>query len=390
MNRSLKKLSKLLLVSGFSYSLAACDGGGSSGGGAQVDDPTGEVVASTSVVYFDSLGRIPVSEKDATYLIRLHNPTATNYTLTNVSLINDITDSIESTNLLASTKCQALPANGECSFELKYKAQTKGAYRLVVELTTEEGSIKELSQVILTGGDSSNLSPINMEPEDTAVVKYDQHYSLATPVYLNQDFAEVKITNGELHCGNGFAAGSSCTLFSSGDITGGNLLLSNDVTGLDGNGDVLAFRNTDTLVLKEAAHLLVSNPGQQRLELSKDKTLTVRLYNDGNLPLSGLKTLATGANLTQDCASGLDVGERCKVEMSLANITANGRALLAVRYQDRNRSKSQQLAFDYSLKEDVSAFPLFDTTLEFNNAIPGHTLSRTITMVNHGNTEYKI
>ncbi|TXI92248.1 MAG: hypothetical protein E6Q33_07530 [Neisseriales bacterium] len=385
-----KKLIKPVLLGSLIFGLSACGGGADSSASSAVVNPAMISQTKASSIYFDSFGKIPVSAQDASYWIRLHNNGSTDYTITSVSIIDDIKRA-KAENLSVTANCSLLSANGECSFQLHYVANTHGAYRIVAELLDKAGKKHTISQVIVTGAEVSNTAPINMEPEATLEARDKQHYSMALPVYLNQDFAEVKVTNGQLYCGDGSYAGSGCTYFVDGELTGDKLLLSTDVEGFDENGKLLAQSPASIMVQNQAAHLLISNPGHQEVSATTDTNTTIELYNTGNLAAKALAINAQNATASHQCGTEIEPGKSCSITLDLGKKTSNGTASLNADYKDDNvTNKSVATNFSYALDEELSARPEFGTTISFSNMIPGDVRTTPVTLTNESNAAFKI
>lgn len=385
-----KKLIKPVLLGSLIFGLSACGGGADSSASSAVVNPAMISQTKASSIYFDSFGKIPVSAQDASYWIRLHNNGSTDYTIASVSIIDDIKRA-KAENLSVTANCSLLSANGECSFQLHYVANTHGAYRIVAELLDKAGKKHTISQVIVTGAEVSNTAPINMEPEATLEARDKQHYSMALPVYLNQDFAEVKVTNGQLYCGDGSYAGSGCTYFVDGELTGDKLLLSTDVEGFDENGKLLAQSPASIMVQNQAAHLLISNPGHQEVSATTDTNTTIELYNTGKLAAKALAINAQNATASHQCGTEIEPGKSCSITLDLGKKTSNGTASLNADYKDNDgTNKSVATNFSYALDEELSARPEFGTTISFSNMIPGDVRTTPVTLTNESNAAFKI
>ena len=93
----------------------------------------GTVANSSSSVYFDSFGTIPLVSGVSDYIIRLHNDGEEDYKIVSAHLTPVVEDGTTGATL-DTNNCEKLSRHSQCGFILKYPANNTSSYILSAEV----------------------------------------------------------------------------------------------------------------------------------------------------------------------------------------------------------------------------------------------------------------
>jgi hypothetical protein len=312
------KYNKIIRLIGASSAIlvASCTSGGSKSTAGATD-----LTAPTTVqerVFFDAMSQIPAEGADKEFVIRLHNSYSSQFSLQSVVVIDPLTNKV-ATNLatVKSAMCSLVPANNSCSLNLTPHLQKSGSFILQAKLTDNKGELHTVRQLIRLSDKIASSNGILFDNDLTTVSAPDGVYHLAFPVMLDEQFDELKASNGSVLCSGGFNAGSNCTYFVDGKALGDNTLIATKLEGYR-NGKLVATRAYTTRATTDTrANLLISQPEDINIaENASESSVNVVLFNNGLASASSVVPGVTGANsrlsiLASTCPTNLVPGANC-------------------------------------------------------------------------------
>lgn len=210
---------------------------------------------------FDNVGQIPTQGLNKEFMIRLHNTYSNQFSLKSIDVIDPVSNKIMS-NLagIKSELCSIVAANNSCSINVTPHLQNSGSFILEAKLADNEGKIFTIRQLIRLTDKVSSSNGILFDNDFATISAPDGFYHMSFPVILDESFDELKATNGQVICADGFNPGSQCTYFVDGKSLADNTLVETKLEGYRG-GNLVSKRSFTTMTTSEGlANLLISQP----------------------------------------------------------------------------------------------------------------------------------
>ncbi len=391
--RYMMKYNKIIRLLGASSALlvASCTSGGSKSAAGASD-----VTAPTTVqerVFFDVMSQIPAEGADKEFVIRLHNSYSSQFSLQSVVVIDPLTNKV-ATNLatVKSAMCSLVPANNSCSLNLTPHLQKSGSFILQAKLTDNKGELHTVKQLIRLSDKIASSNGILFDNDLTTVRAPDGVYHLAFPVMLDEQFDELKASNGSVLCSGGFNPGSNCTYFVDGKSLADNTLVETKLEGYRAGNLVARSSYTTRTTSASLANLLISQPADINIGESQNSgSSVVTLFNNGNLEASSVQPFATGNNLSvtsSDCTTILVPGASCNFTVQ-AQSEVNGTGSVGANYSSGNARSNVGTNIVYSKANIPAKLELSSVGGSLSNSFVGIPANEFLVISNSGTRNLK-
>jgi hypothetical protein len=394
--RYMMKYNKIIRLLGASSALlvASCTSGGSKSAAGESD-----VTAPTTVqerIFFDAMSQIPAEGADKEFVIRLHNSYSSQFSLQSVAVIDPLTNKV-ATNLatVKSAMCSLVPANNSCSLNLTPHLQKSGSFILQAKLTDNKGELHTVKQLIRLSDKIAASNGILFDNDLTTVSAPDGVYHLAFPVMLDEQFDELKASNGSVLCSGGFNPGSNCTYFVDGKSLADNTLVETKLEGYRAGNLVARSSYTTRATSASLANLLISQPADINIGESQNSgSSVVTLFNNGNLEASSVLPFATSNNnnlsvTNSDCTIGTLVpGASCNFTVQ-AQSEVNGTGSVGASYSSANDKSNVSTNIVYSKANIPAKLELSSVGGSLSNSFVGIPANEFLVISNSGTRNLK-